>query len=315
MSLHTPVVFIIFNRPQQTGAVFAEIAKAKPTKLLVIADGARHEAEAEQCQQARAVIEKVDWECEVITNFSDENLGCRHRVSSGLNWVFSQVEEAIILEDDCLPAPSFFTFCQTLLKRYRHDERVMMIGGVNFQPAPRTPYSYYFSKYINIWGWASWRRAWQHYDLDMSSWHTHREIVDWVCEDPLEAARMRHIFDVASAGEIDTWDYQWGYTCWSQSGMQIVPCVNMVSNIGFGEGATHTTYTQDPLANLPVHDIWDIQHPPVVVRHREADKYMFDVILGGNKERNHNRLVPRTRRGLGRIKRQVQSLVALSSRR
>ncbi|MEN2383889.1 MAG: hypothetical protein KA716_33360 [Gloeotrichia echinulata DEX184] len=154
MPLSTPIGFFIFNRPDLTAQVFEAIRQTKPHKLLVVADGPRFPEEEEKCLKTREVIKSVDWDCEVLTNFSEINLGCKYRVYSGLDWVFSQVEEAIILEDDCLPTPSFFYFCQTLLQRYRDDERVMHISGNNFQfGQSRTPYSYYFSKYNHIWGW------------------------------------------------------------------------------------------------------------------------------------------------------------------
>jgi len=156
MSLQVPIVFIIYNRPDLTERVFDSIRKAKPNKLLVVSDGPRFTEDVEKCKCVRAVIDKVDWDCEVLKNFPEVNLGCRKRVSSGLDWVFSEVEEAIILEDDCLPAPSFLSFCQTLLERYRDDERVMHISGNNFQfGISRTEYSYYFSKYTHLWGWAT----------------------------------------------------------------------------------------------------------------------------------------------------------------
>src|SRR5665648_587346 len=166
--LKTPVAFIIFNRPETTRRVFAEIAKARPTKLLVIADGPRatHPDDAEKCAVVRAIIDGVDWDCEVLKNYSDVNLGCKRRVSSGLDWVFDTVEEAIILEDDCLPHPTFFRFCEEMLAKYRDDKRIAMISGDNFQfGKKRTEYSYYFSRYTHIWGWASWRRAWDNYCL------------------------------------------------------------------------------------------------------------------------------------------------------
>ena len=161
--LQVPVAFIIFNRPDTTSRVFAEIARARPSKLIVVADGPRAEfpGEAELCARARAVIDAVDWKCEVVTDFSDRNLGCRARVSSGLDFVFSQVEEAIILEDDCLPHSSFFPFCESLLQKYRDEDRVMAISGDNFHRGCRyTDFSYFFSRFVHIWGWASWRRAW-----------------------------------------------------------------------------------------------------------------------------------------------------------
>src|SRR4028118_433764 len=171
--MKTPVVLIIFNRPAQTEKVFEVIRQAKPPKLLVIADGSRAErpGEAEKCAAARAVIDRVDWDCEVFKNYSDVNLGCDPRISSGLNWVFETVEEAIILEDDCVPHPTFFRYCEELLERYRHDARVMNISGQNVLfGRHRTEYSYYFSRYTLCWGWASWRRAWQYFDVDVKLW-------------------------------------------------------------------------------------------------------------------------------------------------
>lgn len=281
MSLKTPVAFFIFNRPDVTAEVFASIARARPSRLLVVADGARTAAEAERCERARAVVKGVDWDCEVLTNFADRNLGCGRRVSSGLDWVFDTVEEAIILEDDCLPAPSFFQFCAELLERYRDDERVMHVGGDNFQRGQsRTAASYYFSRYSHIWGWATWRRAWRHYDVEMGSWPESRELIRNSFAEPVEADFWSDIFDRVRAGEIDTWDYQWLYTCWSQSGLAVVPDVNLVSNLGFGPDATHT-HEESETSRMAVSDVWEVEHPRLVVRHREADDFTFDHIFGG----------------------------------
>jgi hypothetical protein len=282
MTISTPVAFLIFNRPELTEIVFKAIAQVRPLKLLVIADGPRFPEETEKCEKARAVIEKVDWDCQVLKNFSDVNLGCKRRVSSGLDWVFKNCEEAIILEDDCLPAPSFFYFCTTLLNKYRNDERVMMISGDNFQSGRKNnDYSYYFSKYTHIWGWASWRRSWQQYDVDLKTWPEYKRLAIFgsICEDPCEEKYWRDIFDSTFRGAIDTWDYQWTYACWSQNGLSIMPTSNLVSNIGFGPGATHT-FGDSYYARLPTIDIWEIKHPPFVVRNRDADIYTFEYVLG-----------------------------------
>src|SRR5579871_4386735 len=165
--LTTPVALIVFNRPDTTRQVFQEIRRVRPPVLLVVADGPRrdHPEDEQLCRETRAVAEEVDWPCQVLTEYSDVNLGCRHRPASGLDWVFSQVEEAIILEDDCVPHPSFFRFCSELLSRYRDDARIGTIAGTNVQGGrKRGGASYYFSKYPTIWGWASWRRAWALYD-------------------------------------------------------------------------------------------------------------------------------------------------------
>lgn len=307
--LNNPVAFLIFNRPDLTEIVFNEIRKAKPKKLLVVADGPRFPEEVEKCEKARAVLKRVDWDCQVLVNFSDKNLGCKWRVSSGLDWVFSEVDEAIIIEDDCLPSSSFFYFCQTLLEQYRHDERVMHISGDNFQAGQsRTEYSYYFSKYTHIWGWASWRRAWQHYDVNMKTWIEYKKLncIRSACKDSYEQKYWIDIFDCVFEGKIDTWDYQWLYACWCQNGLAILPNSNLVSNIGFGLDATHTS-GDSPLAELPISDIWDINHSPFVVLNQEADTYTFDQVFGGKYLKRDNILIDQLRHQFLQIKNKVQS--------
>jgi hypothetical protein len=291
MALATPIAFIIFNRSDLTEIVFQAIRHIRPKKLLVIADGPRNEAEAPQCNQTRAIIDQVDWDCEVLKNYSDVNLGCRDRVSSGIDWVFTQVEEAIILEDDCLPSDSFFGFCETMLDCYRDDRRIMMISGDNFQvyreqlPASHA-YSYYFSKYVHVWGWATWRRAWEFYDVNMSSWPFFQEenLTYSISEDPVEILFWQDVFDRVAAGAIDTWDYQWVYACFHQSSLSIMPTVNLISNIGFRADATHTL-TDSPWANLEVGEIDEIEHPLFTMRDRDADRYTFEKVFGGESLR------------------------------
>lgn len=287
MSLSTPVAFLIFNRPDLTQIVFEAIAQVQPQKLLVIADGPRTDEEAQICHQARSVINQVDWNCKILKNYAETNLGCRQRVASGLDWVFSEVEEAIILEDDCLPASTFFSFCQTLLEYYRHDQRIMHISGNNFQDyQSRTPYSYFFSKYNHCWGWASWRRAWKFYDVNMKTWVESKtaNLLDSIFQDEYEKSTWITIFDRVFHHELDTWDFQWTYACWMQAGLTILPDVNLISNLGFRADATHTK-AENPLAKLPVGDISVITHPPFIVRHEEADRYTFEHIFGGIKFR------------------------------
>lgn len=276
--LSTPVAFIIFNRPDTTERVFAEIAKARPPKLLVIADGPRanRSGEAEKCVATRAIIERVDWPCEVLTNYSEVNLGCKRRVSSGIDWVFEQVEEAIILEDDCLPHPTFFRFCEELLSHYRDDDRIAVISGDNFQLGQkRTDASYYFSRYNHIWGWASWRRAWKYYDLEARLWPELRDggCLDGLIPNPGERKYWAGAFEAVYQGHIDTWDYQWTLACWSQGMISVLPEVNLVSNIGFGADATHTRgaskYADMPVAQMD----FPLCHPHIVLPHPKADSF------------------------------------------
>jgi hypothetical protein len=313
--LKTPVAFFIFNRPDTTARVFAEIAQARPPRLLVVADGARADRPGERdlCRAARAVVERIDWPCEVLTNFAETNMGCKARISSGLGWVFSEVEEAIILEDDCLPHPSFFPFCDELLERYRTDERVMAMSGDNFQRGrKRTPSSYYFSRYVHVWGWATWRRAWRHFDAEIKDWATLRE-TSWLRDtmgDEIAARYWRAIFDQVAAGCVSTWDYQWLFACWAQNGLSITPEVNLISNIGFGANSTHTASTNDDAANLPTGEMqFPLRHPPLVVRHREADDFesrdvfrceSADLSLYARMRRRLAAVMPAERYGRGR---------------
>ncbi len=277
--LKTPVAFIIFNRPDLTQIVFNEIRKAEPKQLFVIADGPKTPEEWKKCQAARDVIKQVDWDCEVLCNYSDVNLGCRERVSSGITWVFEHVEEAIILEDDCVPAPSFFSFCQTLLEHYRDDERIMVISGNNFQNGiSRTKYSYYFSRYNHCWGWATWKRAWKYYDFNKEKWLEFKKenLLSQLFEDSTETKHWQEIFNrLFLEGKPNTWDYVWTFACWAQGGLSILPNQNLVSNIGFRSDATHTKGIDSTMGNLPTQDIWKIEHPPFIVRHQQADLYTF----------------------------------------
>jgi hypothetical protein len=281
--LLTPVAFLIFNRPDLTKQVFDRIAQAKPKKLLVVADGPRFPEEEEKCAQTREIVKKVNWDCEVLTNFSENNLGCRKRVSSGLDWVFSEVEEAIILEDDCLPALSFFSFCQSLLEYYRDDERIMHISGNNYLFDDDTQgYSYMFSRYPHIWGWASWRRAWKYYDVAISTWEQYKkqDILKYIFEDSYEQKYWINIFNSMFNDQIDTWDYQWAYACFMQNGLSILPTSNLISNLGFRTDS-RLGITQSPWANLPTSDISKISHPPFVIRNQKLDGHTFDSVYGG----------------------------------
>jgi hypothetical protein len=248
--LTTPIAFIIFNRPEQTAKVFASIRAAQPRQLLVIADGPRAgvESDVAKCGATRRVIDGVDWPCQVHRRFAEQNIGLRRNVSEGLNWVFNQTEQAIILEDDCLPDPTFFPFCEQLLERYGQDRQVAAIGGTNLDPAHTAPAngeSYYFSRFCHVWGWATWRRAWELCDHQMKEWPALRR-TDWLCrkcEGRTAQNFWRRHFDDSYADRCDglsTWDVPWLFSCWQHGMLSIVPRNKLVLNIGFGGAATHT---------------------------------------------------------------------------
>lgn len=275
--LTTPVALFIFNRPETTQRVFDEIRIAKPKKLLVVADGPRNEpGEKDKCAAARETINNIDWECEVIKNYADVNLGCKKRISSGISWVFENVDEAIFLEDDCLPNQSFFRFCQELLLLYRDDERIMMISGNNFQKDIRSiNYSYYFSAFTHIWGWASWKRAWKNYNILMEDWPQlkSKDFLSKILHEKKVVKYWEVIFQETYDGKIDTWDYQWLYSCWLKNGLTVIPKINLVSNVGFGVGATHTKKIGKEIVNLSSGEIlFPLNHPSNVKRDFSVDK-------------------------------------------
>jgi hypothetical protein len=279
LTTNVAILLIVFNRPTETARVMEAIRAAKPSRLYVAADGARDRlGEGELCSQTRQIATNVDWPCELITLFRQQNLGCRLGVSGALNWFFSQEEEGIILEDDCLPSPSFFRFCTELLERYRNDKRIMCISGSNFQAERRlNQYSYYFSRYMHCWGWASWRRAWELYDVEMSSWRGCRKSSLLRALGDLDDGFVEYwtsIFDRVCDGRIDTWDYQWTLTCWMNNGLTCLPGVNLVRNIGFGPGATHTHDATSCFAHLAAHTLeFPLFHPRIIARDVDADSY------------------------------------------
>lgn len=287
--MKTPVALLIFNRPDLTEKVFEAICQARPPKLLVVADGPRSDrpGEAEKCAAARAVIQGVDWDCQVLTNYSETNLGCRDRICSGLDWVFDTVEEAIILEDDCLPHPTFFRFCDELLDYYRHDTRVMHISGSNFDFLGENPQeSYYFSRIAPAWGWATWRRAWQYFDADIPMWPELKNSQNFIRifgSTQEYEYRSKNWDAIYERKLMSSWDYQWHLACLSQDGRSIIPNKNLTSNLGFREDATHTTDAHSKGANRETQAMnFPLVHPKFFFRDSLADDACFQGLHNSN---------------------------------
>jgi hypothetical protein len=276
----TPILLLIFNRPTTTQRVFDRIRERKPSKLFIAADGPRPEVpgDASHCEAARAIATHADWPCEIMTLFREENLGCRKAVSSSIDWFFSQVEEGIILEDDCLPESSFFLYCSELLQKYRSDARIMMINGTNIAGSWNTPNSYTFSKYGSVWGWATWKRAWDHYDVDMKSWsdsENQRKVRQWI-NNPRLWKDKKWAYDRAATKT--TWDYQWEYATLLHNGLTLVPCVNLIENIGFSKEATHTVSEQSMrVKTQPL--TFPLIHPTKIETNPRYDKYFIKKIF------------------------------------
>lgn len=270
-----PVALIVFNRPTLAARVLAAIRQLKPTTLYVIADGPRTQCEGDSDRVARvraSIEEGVDWPCTIHRLFADENLGCARRVSSGLDAVFKRESEAVILEDDCLPDPSFFPFCAELLERYRDEPKVAHIAGTpcHWERVER-PASYLFSRYGPIWGWATWRRAWDHYDLRLQTWPELRSS-GWLNTmfSKREACLRRRIFDQLYKGNLHTWDYQWSAAKWRHGMLSIVPTRCMVENIGRDRDATHRQDLTRPTPRAsPIN--FPLVHPEGLIRDEAFD--------------------------------------------
>ena len=276
--LNTPVLFLVFNRLDTTKQVFKAIRKAKPPRLYIAADGAREskDGEAEKVKAVREyIMSNINWECEVKTLFREQNLGCKYAVSGAIDWFFENEEMGIILEDDCLPSQSFFWFCEELLERYKDDMRVWHIGGSNFQNAiKRGEGDYYFSKYNLIWGWAGWASRWKKYDVELDS-IIDTKFLEKTFEDRNAIKYWAKPFNDMKEKRIDTWDYQYTFSMWDNDGLAILSNTNMISNIGFGEDATHTTTKEGELSNVSRSELLLNQHPIKICQNIEADKYLF----------------------------------------
>lgn len=275
----SPVLFLIFNRPDTTRQVFESIRKAKPPRLYVAADGPRPDrpGENEKCQKTRTIATDIDWDCETKTLFRDENLGCGRAVSEAITWFFDHEETGIILEDDCLPEPSFFRFMDELLEKYRDDGRVAVVSGDNFQTEPRRDdRSYYFSLFNHVWGWGSWRRAWNAYDHAMKDWPAIRD-QGWLADvlgSSSAAQSWAQNFEETWNGNIDTWDYQWTFSVWREGMVSILPEVNLVRNIGFGEDATHTRGSNEgDVSSRTAAISFPLRHPRHMIVDRRADDF------------------------------------------
>ncbi len=284
----SPVVMMVFNRPKNTRKVLKEIRKVRPDKLFVIADGPRmgNKDDLIKCSETRKIFENVDWDCKVYKRFLEKNLGCAKNGYMGFNWIFENVEEAIFLEDDCVPDISFFRFCDELLEKYRYDSRVMLISGTNQLGSwKKTGNSYHFSKFGGIWGWASWRRAWKFYDFDIKLWNDKevrrnlRKQLNF-----FQYISRKNIYDQIynKRAKFSSWAYQWGFARIVQSGLAISPCVNLVSNIGSGDDATNNKM-KSSVSNLKLNEmIFPLKHPLYVLPDEEYDKKNYNKIEGSN---------------------------------
>lgn len=292
--VQTAVVMTVFNRPENTTKVLEEVRKVKPSRLYIVADGPRkgNDKDVERIAQTRAVFETIDWDCEVVKLFSDVNMGCKNRSASGYTEVFKNEETAIILEDDCVPCVEFFRFCDEMLERYKDDERIMLISGTNVAQKKyggfrRGDYSYHFSRLGGIHGWASWSRAWKLFDLQMEQWGNPivRTLLRKELGNRLYNCRAINYNEIyAGTTKMSSWAYPWSLTRHINSGLAVVPCVNLVSNVGFSDDSTHTVNPKTPAAAIPYGQLeFPLVHPDFVIPDAEYDDIMLELVFGVSK--------------------------------
>lgn len=278
---NTPILFLIFNRLGTTQQVFEKIREIRPGYLYIAADGPRegNDDDRIKCENVRKyVLENVDWDCQVKTLFQEQNLGCGLNPATAITWFFEHVEEGIILEDDCVPSPSFFEYCANLLERYRNDERIYMISGSNFQDKSYGNASYFFSEYGIVWGWATWRRAWKKFDYSLASVSEglfENKIKNVFSTDEQRNYCVNILKKLKSDFKNDIWDYQWHIAIWLNNGITITPNKNLISNIGFNNEGTHTMHEINGVSNRKHESIVKIKHPGKIRVYKKADEYLF----------------------------------------
>lgn len=276
VSVTVPILLLVFRRAHTTRAVVDALREVRPERIFVAANapGSSRAEEVESCAAARAVVGEIDWPCRIERLYREVHLGCRESIASAISWFFEQVEEGIVLEDDCVPAPDFFPYCSELLERYRDDARVMGIAGDNtLRGSFPAQSSYDFCRFPLIWGWASWARAWRHYDEARFREGDWDPVIRSVDSRPAFREAFQDKFARTASGELDTWDYIWNHSVWARGGLWIVPEVNLISNIGFGSAGTHARNALAPRANRPTAGLrWPLRHPAAVHSNRRLGR-------------------------------------------
>ena len=285
--LHTPVLFLVFNRPRQTEIVFSAIRNAKPLRLYIACDGPRPnlKKDSELIEQVQQIVSAVDWQCETYTLFRDVNIGCKLAVSEAISWFFNHEDCGIILEDDCVPSQSFFWFCQICLELFKYDKNVMAITGLNIAGS-MPKYDSFFSNFPLMWGWATWADSWHKYDLTMAEWPKFRADSAIL---RLSIGNLPFMLEISDAiqqtydGFIDTWDYQWIFCCWLNRGLTVAPSLNLIENIGFDEFASHTHIQPAYLRDLKSHELnWPILVDRSLEVNKNADRFIAKHFFNGS---------------------------------
>jgi hypothetical protein len=280
--LQSPVVIFIYKRSNNFEAICDVLRVVKPKSVFIVGDGPKNKLEANQIRDTRQQLESyIDWPCTVRRNYAKTNLGLKERFRTGIDWVFKYAGRAIFIEDDCIPDATFFTFCDELLEKYKDDERIFSISGNNFQfGANRIKDSYYFSRYPHIWGWATWKRSWDSYDAEIKDWASRRE-TNWlrvVTGGFIIAKFWKYIFDRLSAGKINTWDYQLTYASLKNRALNIIPVVNLVTNVGYGPDSTNIKSKNKTIAVATAPMQFPLVHPTKFIPDDASDRRIENLV-------------------------------------
>lgn len=282
MNQKSPAILVIFfNRPEIFCQQLRMLKQFKPTSIYFAADGPRVSNEEDLlksnlCKQMIAT--KIDWACNLQFNYSEKNYGCDQFVPKAIDWFFSNEEAGIVLEDDCLISNDFYTFSSILLDKYASDDRVMSISASNFQGKKWGEGDYYFSRYPANWAWATWRRAWRHFDFSMQDLDKFTAPGGGFNRIKLSSEERRYwlrFFRGLQSGKYTFWDAKWLYSIWKKNGIAITPNFNLSTNIGYGEAATHTKDRTQTHA-LPIHPLRGaLKDPSSLEIQTEADHYLY----------------------------------------
>ena len=270
----TPILFLVFNRPDVTQKVFNQIKKNRPKELYIAIDGPRNAKDMELLDKVKRIVKNIDWQCDAKYLVREKNLGCKVAVSSAIDWFFKNVERGIILEDDCLPNDSFFLFTEVMLNKYEQEKKIMMISGTNYLiDYKNNNYDYLFSKYFTIWGWATWKDRWQKYDVDIRKWEDFKKqsgLKNFI-NNYFSRKYFENSLDMIAKNQLDTWDVQWVFTCLINDGFNIIPRVNLISNIGIN-GLRSREKTESHYYKTLDLDVGNLKHPPDLSQNFAFDK-------------------------------------------
>ena len=296
MKINSPIVLICFNRPNETKKVLNKIKSIRPQKLFIIMDGPRKNNVKDKinCKKVEKIVSNLQLSCKILKNFSNKNLGLKKRIKTGLNWVFTKTDKAIILEDDCLPRKDFFYFCDNLLEYYKYSKKVRFITGNNFQNKNyKFVNSYYFSKYSHIWGWATWRDSWKLYKDNDLTWekYLNSKKFEEICPKIIERRYWRSMFQKVRKGKLKSWSLYFLFSLWKAKGLTATPKFNLVRNLGFNKKGTNTKNMDIFLNNKYLKLGKDLNHPNEILQNISADNYVFNNVYNTSLSKKISNLI------------------------